>query len=157
MKTFWSWNISRWHPINWVYSYPTPKNHLKNNKHSSSRPRSKSGAQFNLIFFCVKLFSTTFKKCVSSYRNQVSSAWFSVSTYLSGNIRRPLSMPGVYDRTAANTVSNTKPKLRAQFRMPWWKSELRRVLQMIKSAHCTTTIDTKNAVWQVYSSVLRSR
>ncbi|KYN38457.1 hypothetical protein ALC56_07164, partial [Trachymyrmex septentrionalis] len=34
--------------------------------------------------------------------------------------------------------------------------ELRRVLQTIKSAHCTITIDTKKAVWQVNSSVLRS-
>lgn len=78
-------------------------------------------------------------------------------THLSGNMRRPLSMPGVYDRTAANIVSNTRPKLSAQFLMPWWKIELRRVLQMIKSAHWTTTMDTKNAVWQVNSSVLRSR
>ncbi|EZA51213.1 hypothetical protein X777_09890 [Ooceraea biroi] len=33
--------------------------------------------------------------------------------------------------------------------------ELRRVLQTIRSAHCTITIDTKNAVWQVNSNVLR--
>lgn len=33
--------------------------------------------------------------------------------------------------------------------------ELRRVLQMIKSAHCTTTMETKKAVWQVYSMSLR--
>lgn len=80
-----------------------------------------------------------------------------LGTHFSGYMRRPLSMPGQYDRKAANTVSNTKPKFNAQFRMPCWKTEFRRVLQMIKSAHCTTTIDTKKAVWQVYSSVLRSR
>lgn len=78
-------------------------------------------------------------------------------THFSGYIRRPLSIPGQYDKNAANAVSNTKPKFNAQFRMPWWTIELRRVLHTIKSAHCTTTIETKNAVWQVYSSVLRSR
>ena len=41
--------------------------------------------------------------------------------------------------------------------MPWWTMELRRVLQMIKSAHCTTTMETKKAVWHVYSSVFLSR
>jgi hypothetical protein len=66
-------------------------------------------------------------------------------------------MPGVYDRMAANTVSNMRPKFKAQFRMPWWKMELRRVLQIMISAHCTTTIDTKKAVWHVNSNVLRSR
>ena len=36
------------------------------------------------------------------------------------------------------------------------KSGLRRVLQMSKSAHCTMTIETKKAVWQVYSSCLQA-
>lgn len=40
--------------------------------------------------------------------------------------------------------------------MPCWKRELRRVLQISKSAHCTMTIDTKKAVWQVYSSCFRA-
>lgn len=66
-------------------------------------------------------------------------------------------MPGQYDKNAANAVSNIKPKFSAQFRIPWCTIEFRRVLQTIKSAHCTTTIDTKKAVWHVYSSVLRSR
>lgn len=55
-------------------------------------------------------------------------------------------MPGVYERMAANNVSNTIPKFKAQFLIPWWKMELRRVLQIMISAHCTTTIDTKKAV-----------
>lgn len=78
-------------------------------------------------------------------------------THLSGYIRRPLSIPGQYERNAANAVSNTNPKFNAQFRIPWWTIEFRRVLQIIKSAHCTTTIDTKKAVWHVNSSVFRSR
>lgn len=77
-------------------------------------------------------------------------------TYFNGYMRRPLSMPGVYDRMAANTVSKMRPKFKAQFLIPWWKMELRRVLQMMISAHCTTTIDMKKAVWQVNSNVLRS-
>ena len=36
--------------------------------------------------------------------------------------------------------------------IPCWKSESLLVLQMSRSAHWTTTIDTKNAVWHVYSS-----
>lgn len=36
-------------------------------------------------------------------------------TYFNGYIRRPLSIPGVYDKMHANTVSNTKPKFNAQF------------------------------------------
>uniref|UniRef100_A0A1A9ZK35 Uncharacterized protein n=1 Tax=Glossina pallidipes TaxID=7398 RepID=A0A1A9ZK35_GLOPL len=68
---------------------------------------------------------------------------------ITGYMRRPFSMPGQYERKAAKMVSNTKPKFKAQFLMPCWNIEFRRVLQMIKSAHCTTTIDTKNAVWQV--------
>lgn len=72
-------------------------------------------------------------------------------------MRRPFSMPGQYERNAASTVSKTRPKFKAQLRMPCWKIELRRVLQMIRSAHCTTTIEMKKAVWQVYSKVLRSR
>lgn len=39
--------------------------------------------------------------------------------------------------------------------MPCWNTELRLVLQMMTSAHCTTTILTKNAVWQVNSTILR--
>lgn len=80
-----------------------------------------------------------------------------IKTYLSGNMRRPLSIPGVYDRKAASAVSKIKPKLSAQLRIPWWTIELRRVLQIIKSAHCTTTMDTKKAVWHVYSNVFLSR
>lgn len=78
-------------------------------------------------------------------------------THLRGYIRNPLSIPGVYERKAASAVSKMMPKLRAQLRIPWCTIELRRVLQIIKSAHCTTTMDTKNAVWQVYSRALRSR
>lgn len=80
-----------------------------------------------------------------------------MSTHLSGNMRNPLSIPGVYERKAARAVSKIKPKLRAQLRIPWWTIELRRVLQMIKSAHCTTTMETKKAVWHVYSNVFLSR
>lgn len=42
----------------------------------------------------------------------------SINTYLSGYILRPLSIPGQYDKNAANAVSNTKPKFKAQFRIP---------------------------------------
>merc|ERR1719340_404582 len=31
--------------------------------------------------------------------------------------------------------------------MPCWKTEFFLVLQMIKSAHCTTTMETKKAAW----------
>ena len=37
----------------------------------------------------------------------------------------------------------------------WVRMEFFLVLQMIKSAHCTTTMLTKNAVWHVYSRILR--
>lgn len=37
--------------------------------------------------------------------------------------------------------------------MPCWNTELRLVLQMMTSAHCTTTILTKNAVWHVNSTI----
>merc|ERR1719427_695949 len=37
--------------------------------------------------------------------------------------------------------------------MPCWNTEFFLVLQMMRSAHCTTTIDTKKAVWQVYSRI----
>lgn len=76
--------------------------------------------------------------------------------YLRGNIRSPLSIPGVQDRKQAKAVSKTIPKFRAQFLMPWWTIELRLVLQTIKSAHWTITMETKNAVWHVYSKVFRS-
>lgn len=39
--------------------------------------------------------------------------------------------------------------------MPCWNTELRLVLQMMTSAHCTTTILTKKAVWHVNSTILR--
>ena len=42
------------------------------------------------------------------------------------------------------------------FFMPCWNTEFFLVLQMIKSAHCTITMDTKKAVWQVYSKIFRS-
>ena len=34
----------------------------------------------------------------------------------------------------------------ATYVIPCWNSELRRVLQMIKSVHCTMTIEMKKAV-----------
>ena len=37
-----------------------------------------------------------------------------------------------------------------------WKTESFLVLQMIRSAHWTTTIATKKAVWQVYSRIFLS-
>lgn len=37
--------------------------------------------------------------------------------------------------------------------MPCWNTELRLVLQMMTSAHCTTTILTKKAVWHVNSTI----
>lgn len=39
--------------------------------------------------------------------------------------------------------------------MPCWKTEFRLVLQMMRSAHCTTTMLAKKAVWQVNSTTLR--
>lgn len=39
--------------------------------------------------------------------------------------------------------------------MPWWTIELRRVLQTMRSAHWTITIEMKNEVWQVYSRIFR--
>lgn len=36
--------------------------------------------------------------------------------------------------------------------MPCWKTEFLRVLQMIRSAHWTTTMLTKKAVWHVNST-----
>ena len=68
----------------------------------------------------------------------------------------PLSIPGVYDRNAASAVSKSSPKFSMWFFMPCWNTELRLVLQMIRSAHWTITIDTKNAVWHVNSRILRS-
>lgn len=44
---------------------------------------------------------------------------------------------------------------RGTYIMPWWTMELRRVLQIMRSAHCTMTMAMKKAVWQVYSSTLR--
>ena len=37
--------------------------------------------------------------------------------------------------------------------MPCWNTELRLVLQIMTSAHCTTTILTKKAVWHVNSTI----
>ena len=39
--------------------------------------------------------------------------------------------------------------------IPCWKREFIRVLQMMRSAHCTITMLAKNPVWQVYSNLLR--
>lgn len=45
---------------------------------------------------------------------------------------------------------------RSTYFIPWCTMELRRVLHTIKSAHCTTTIAVKKAVWQVYSNFFLS-
>lgn len=37
--------------------------------------------------------------------------------------------------------------------IPCWKTEFLLVLQMIRSAHCTTTMLVKKAVWQVNSTI----
>lgn len=42
--------------------------------------------------------------------------------------------------------------LRTHF-MPCWKTEFLLVLQMIRSAHWTMTMLTKNAVWHVNSTI----
>ena len=63
-----------------------------------------------------------------------------------GYILNPLSIPGVYERIAARIVSKHMPKLSMWLVMPCWNTESFRVLQIIKSAHCTMTIETKNAV-----------
>ena len=73
-----------------------------------------------------------------------------------GYILRPLSIPGVYERMAARQVSKQRPKFMKWFFMPCWNTEFFLVSQMIKSAHCTITMDTKKAVWQVYSKIFRS-
>ena len=75
---------------------------------------------------------------------------------LRGYIRSPLSMPGQYERKAAKRVSKQSPKLSIPFFIPCWNTEFFLVLQMIKSAHWTITMDTKKAVWQVYSRIFRS-
>lgn len=54
---------------------------------------------------------------LKQYRNGISQIEENV-TYLRGYIRSPLSIPGVYDKKHANAVSNTKPKFKAQLRMP---------------------------------------
>merc|ERR1719357_912954 len=38
--------------------------------------------------------------------------------------------------------------------MPCWNTEFFLVLQIMRSAHCTTTMETKKAVWQEYSRSL---
>lgn len=53
-----------------------------------------------------------------------------------------------------NTESTSKSSMdRLTYFIPCWKTEFLRVLQMIKSAHCTTTMLTKKAVWQVNSTI----
>lgn len=46
----------------------------------------------------------------------------------------------------------SKPGARSPHFMPCWKTEFLLVLQMIRSAHCTTTMLTKKAVWHVNST-----
>lgn len=106
-------------------------------------------------------------------------------THLRGNILRATSMPGQYDRKAASAVSSNRPKMRIRFLrkqrrakvrtttmcvswsesrsftctyfIPCWRIEFLLVLQMIRSAHWTTTMLAKKAVWQVNSTIfLRS-
>ena len=45
--------------------------------------------------------------------------------------------------------------LQRTYVIPWCMMEFLRVLQIIRSVHCTITIDMKNAVWHVYSSTFR--
>lgn len=94
-------------------------------------------------------------KLISKPYHARSDAWAEEKTYLSGYMRNASDIPGPYERNAARRVSKTRPKLSTWLFIPWCTSEFRRVLQMIKSAHCTTTIAVKKAVWQVYSNVLR--
>lgn len=51
------------------------------------------------------------------------------------------------------TESRVSPSLRPPHLMPCWKTEFLLVLQMMTSAHCTTTMLTKKAVWQVNSTI----
>ena len=74
----------------------------------------------------------------------------------SGYMFNPLSIPGVYDRKAARAVSKAMAKFNTQLSMPWLKMERHLVLQIITSDHCTMTMETKKAVWQVYSRILQS-
>lgn len=78
-------------------------------------------------------------------------------TYLRGYMFKPVFIPGQYVKNAAKAVSKTSAKFNTQLSIPWSIIEFLRVLQVIKSIHCITTIPTKYAVWQVYSSFFRSK
>lgn len=60
-------------------------------------------------------------------------------------IWRPRALPKLRAR------EGVQPQAGPHF-MPCWKTEFRLVLQMIRSAHWTTTMLTKKAVWQVNST-----
>merc|ERR1719478_1342860 len=49
---------------------------------------------------------------------------------------------------AANNVSKKRPKFRTEFRRPCCFMESQRVLQIRRSAHCTTTMLTQYAAWE---------
>jgi len=60
-----------------------------------------------------------------------------------GLVVRGLFNHGTYRSTATNTVSKTRPKLPIVFLIPCCEIDRFLVLQIIKSDHCTTTMDTK--------------
>jgi hypothetical protein len=63
-----------------------------------------------------------------------------------GRSLKPVFKPGVYCNKAARAVSKNKPKFNMWFLIPCWKTDSLLVLEMMTSAHCTTTIEVKKAV-----------
>lgn len=59
--------------------------------------------------------------------------------------------------TTLTTLTSLSPPLLHHslhpYFMPWWKSEFLLVLQMIRSAHWTTTMLAKKLVWQLNSMI----
>lgn len=72
-----------------------------------------------------------------------------------GRSLKPVFKPGVYCNNAARAVSKNRPKFNIWFVIPCWKTDSLLVFDIMTSAHCTTTIDVKNAVWHVSSKFFR--
>lgn len=68
-------------------------------------------------------------------------------TYFNGNMRRPLSIPGQYERKAARAVSNTNPKFKI-----WFLNNTRNVLKTVQELSGKSNIKIRDILFYINTS-----
>lgn len=101
------------------------------------------------LFFSSKNKASIFQPKICCILSYYMTQWFSVTWE---HCKLWTTCPNFEATVPIYPTARSSATTKITYFIPCWKSDSLLVLQMIRSAHCTMTMETKNAVWHVYSN-----